>query len=238
VDPNLSAAQAAIESGDQAAYAKELEKFYSGPIRKRTAEDEDVVAAVDLIEASPPVKAEWVAHNIITTVQTNPDLWPRAATKFKLAATRARELERQAQLAETEARVALNRASLHADRIVVCTTHTVPGRDIDSVLTVIAGQCVESRSVFSDFGSDMKSGFGGRLYGIERAVESARLQALEALEEAARNIGADAVVGVDTSVQTVSDKAQLVMMVGTAVTLQPLPAVDASESEETVSAPT
>jgi uncharacterized protein YbjQ (UPF0145 family) len=50
-------------------------------------------------------------------------------------------------------------------------------------------------------------------------MESARETALDRLAQAARDLGAHAVVGVDLSVQTVADEAQLVLLLGTAVEL-------------------
>ena len=76
-----------------------------------------------------------------------------------------------------------------------------------------------SRNFLSDIGSDLSSTFGGQLGGIERAIDTAQETALDRLEQAARDLGAHAVVGVDLSVQTVADKAQLVLLFGTAVDL-------------------
>lgn len=44
-----------------------------------------------------------------------------------------------------------------------------------------------------------------------------RVDADERLQQAARELGADAVIAVQLSMQTVADKAQMVMLMGTAV---------------------
>jgi uncharacterized protein YbjQ (UPF0145 family) len=124
------------------------------------------------------------------------------------------------QRVEHEARVIENRAKLD-ERLLVTTTPTIEGRTIAQVLGVVSGSCVMSRNLFSDFGSDVKSGTGGRLYGVEKAVRSSQVTALDELEREAHGLGADAVVGIQLSVQTVADKAQLVMLMGTAVLLDP-----------------
>lgn len=118
-----------------------------------------------------------------------------------------------------EARVEENRAKLD-ERLLVTTTPSIEGRSITQVLGVVSGSCVMSRNSFSDFGSEVKSGFGGRLGGIEKAVRMSQVAALEDLERQAHGLGADAVVGIQLSVQTVADKAQLVMLMGTAVLLE------------------
>jgi len=119
---------------------------------------------------------------------------------------------------EHEARVLKNRAKLN-ERLLVTTTPTIEGRSISEVLGVVSGSCVISRNRFSDVGSDLKSEIGGRLIGVEKAVRSSQVTALEELEREAHGLGADAVVGIQLSVQTVADKAQLVMLMGTAVLL-------------------
>jgi uncharacterized protein YbjQ (UPF0145 family) len=72
------------------------------------------------------------------------------------------------------------------------TTPGVPGREIEHALALVSGSCVMSRNTFSD---------------------------IQRVEEAARALDADAIVGIDLTVQTVADKAQLVMLMGTAVIL-------------------
>ncbi|MCX6392946.1 MAG: YbjQ family protein [Actinobacteria bacterium] len=122
------------------------------------------------------------------------------------------------QREQHQARVAENRAKL-GERLLVTTTPTIEDRIIAEVLGVVSGSCVMSRNAFSDFGSDVSSSFGGRLLGIEKAVRSSQVVALEELEREAHGLGADAVIGIQLSVQTVADKAQLVMLMGTAVLL-------------------
>ena len=74
-----------------------------------------------------------------------------------------------------------------------------------------------TRDVFSDAGSDLKSVIGGRLKGIEAAVDRSWEESATLLRQWAHAMGAEAVIGLDVSVQTVSDKAQLILMVGTAI---------------------
>jgi uncharacterized protein YbjQ (UPF0145 family) len=101
--------------------------------------------------------------------------------------------------------------------VPITTTQTFPGRDVAAVLGVVSGASVMARNAFSDFGSDLKSVVGGNLGGIERGVERSRAEADERLQQAARQLGADAVIAVQLTMETVSDKAQMVMLMGTAV---------------------
>jgi uncharacterized protein YbjQ (UPF0145 family) len=113
--------------------------------------------------------------------------------------------------------------------MLMTTTPTIPGREIAEPIAVVSGACVMIRNMLSDCGSYLGRIVVGQLGGIEKAVESARRVAMERLEAAAHALGAEAVVGIDTTVQTVSNKAQRVMF-GTAVTLVSQPAQTTDES--------
>lgn len=109
-----------------------------------------------------------------------------------------------------------------AERISTLMTH--PAVPNPQPIGMVFGQAVVSRNWISDLGSDLSSLSGGRLGGIEKAVDSGLAIALAGLRINAAAVGAHAVVGVDVSVQTVSDKAQLVLMSGTAVVAASAPA--------------
>ncbi len=102
-----------------------------------------------------------------------------------------------------------------ADRVVTTMSHPAVPRP--RPLGLVNGRIVVARNFLSDFGSDVTSLSGGRLGGIEKAIDTGLSHAADELRAHAAAIGADAVVGVGISVQTVADKAQLILMVGTAV---------------------
>lgn len=105
------------------------------------------------------------------------------------------------------------------DRVVTAPTH--PAVPNPRPLGLVYGRVVISRNFMSDFGSDLSSMTGGRLGGIERAIDSGLGQATRRIRARAAELGAHAVIGIDVSVQTVADKAQLVLLVGTAVVDDP-----------------
>ena len=105
----------------------------------------------------------------------------------------------------------------------ISTLDELHGHRIAAQLGVVTGFAVMSRNVFSDAGSDLQSAFGGRLGGIEQAIRTGHEAAERSLSQQARRLGADAVVGVRVSVETVADKAQMVLLAGTAVTLAERP---------------
>jgi uncharacterized protein YbjQ (UPF0145 family) len=108
-----------------------------------------------------------------------------------------------------------------APAVPLLTIPTIPGRDIVDVLGLVTASAVMSRNVFSDVGSDIASVFGGNLEGIEKAISLCIEQVQQRMYEQARSVGADSVVGLSLRLDTVSDKAQAILMSGTAVRSRP-----------------
>ena len=105
--------------------------------------------------------------------------------------------------------------------VSLVTVGEVPGREIAEFRGFVTGHSVMSRNAISDLGSDLKSVLGGSLRGIEQAVGEAIADARRQLETAARGLQADAVVGVQVAIAGLGDKAEAVVMSGTAVSTVP-----------------
>ena len=104
------------------------------------------------------------------------------------------------------------------------TLEHVPGHAITESLGSVVALSVLSRNFISDFGSDLKNVLGGSLGGMETAIETAFGTAQESLSRKASALGADAVIGLQLQLESVSDKAQAIMLIGTAVRLTREPA--------------
>lgn len=70
-------------------------------------------------------------------------------------------------------------------------------------------------------GSDIVTAFGGNLEGVEHSITSCVEQVRERVYARVEELGADAVIGLSVSLEGVADKAQAVLMSGTAVRLRP-----------------
>ena len=104
-----------------------------------------------------------------------------------------------------------------AGTVALLTISEAPGRVIAQSLGLATAHCVMNRGMFSDAGSDLMSIFGGKLAGMEKAIAQAVADARSKLERSARELGADAVVGVSIDIAAVADKAEAVLAAGTAV---------------------
>ena len=102
--------------------------------------------------------------------------------------------------------------------MIVTTTEGIPGQLNISYIGLVSAHSVQSKSLFSDFGSSLKSIVGGKLRAYEKMIEAAKQQALEQIKQKAESMGADAIVGlkIATTNTTMQGSAEVIFC-GTAV---------------------
>lgn len=106
-----------------------------------------------------------------------------------------------------------------AGRILLTTTETLPGQDY-TIIDPVCGITTQAQNALADLGASVKQTIGGELKAYTKATASARQVAIERLRAAAKEKGADAVVGMkfDSAVATVNgSQVQTVVAYGTAV---------------------
>jgi uncharacterized protein YbjQ (UPF0145 family) len=105
--------------------------------------------------------------------------------------------------------------------MLLTTTPTIEGKKIERYLGVVAGEAILGANVFRDFFAGIRDIVGGRTQSYERVLADARAMAFTDLEEAAKALGANAVVGIDIDYESVGQSGGMLMVTisGTAVTL-------------------
>jgi uncharacterized protein YbjQ (UPF0145 family) len=105
--------------------------------------------------------------------------------------------------------------------VTITTTPDVEGRSITAYLGVIAGEAILGANVFKDLFAGIRDIVGGRSGAYEQELRKAREIAMSELADAAAQMGADAVVGVDIDYETVGQGGSMLMVTvsGTAVKL-------------------
>ena len=106
------------------------------------------------------------------------------------------------------------------DAFFLCTVMPTPEMArIGQVLGVVHGEAIIGANIFRDLFSSVRDVVGGRAGGYERALSGARDAALEDLIEAAKERGADGVVGVDFDYAVLGETNGMMMVTvsGTAV---------------------
>lgn len=105
--------------------------------------------------------------------------------------------------------------------MLITTTNTVEGRRVLAYLGVVAGEAVMGVNVFRDMFSGIRDIVGGRSGGYQASLRDAREHAFADMAEAARELGADAVIGVDVDYEVLGKENGMLMVSvnGTAVKL-------------------
>lgn len=104
--------------------------------------------------------------------------------------------------------------------MLTVTTETVPGFEIVEALGVVRGNVVRTKHVGTDIVASLQTLVGGEVQGYTAMIAGAREQAVARMEEDARRMGADAVVGLRFSTSMVMRGASEMLAVGTAVRLR------------------
>jgi uncharacterized protein YbjQ (UPF0145 family) len=104
--------------------------------------------------------------------------------------------------------------------ILVSTMNDVPGYDIVEVHGEVFGLVVRARNAFSNFGSSLRTVFGGEASGYTKLLSESRDQAVERLREAAQAKGANAVLAMRFDCNEIADLMSEVAAYGTAVTVR------------------
>ena len=100
--------------------------------------------------------------------------------------------------------------------MLIVTTNDIPGKQIE-VLGMVSGSTVQAVNAIRDIGSGLKNLVGGEMKKYNELMGKSRDVALERLEEAAKNMGADAVVAVRYCTSELAQGAAEMMVYGTAV---------------------
>ena len=115
--------------------------------------------------------------------------------------------------------VASKRTGRKGTGMLMVTTNAVEGKRVNAYLGIVSGDCIVGANVFRDFFARIRDLVGGRAGGYEKALRAAKEQALDDMVVQARELGADAVIGVDLDYETVGDSMLMVSANGTAVKL-------------------
>jgi len=106
--------------------------------------------------------------------------------------------------------------------MLVVTTPTLPGFKVLKVLGVVHGLTVRTRGVGGKFVAGIEGMFGGEVTTYSSEAEKARRESLQRLIEAAKRMGANAVISADFETSDIlQGMATLFSAYGTAVVVMP-----------------
>ncbi|MBM3790871.1 MAG: YbjQ family protein [Acidobacteria bacterium] len=108
--------------------------------------------------------------------------------------------------------------------MIIVSTESVPGHRIARALGIVRGNTVRSCHAGDDILAFLKNLVGGELAEYTEVISQAREQALDRMIQEARELGADAVVGVRFSSGYLTQGAAEILAYGTAVAIDDTPA--------------
>ena len=106
--------------------------------------------------------------------------------------------------------------------MILTTTPTIEGKTISAYHGIVIGEAIMGANLFKDLFASIRDIVGGRSGSYEDEMTKARQIAFRELEQEARTMGANAVVGIDLDYEVLGDKNSMLMVSisGTAVTAE------------------
>ena len=108
--------------------------------------------------------------------------------------------------------------------VLVTTTDSIEGRRIVAYKGLVGGDAILGANMFRDFFAGIRDILGGRSGAYEKVLRNAKNEAIGDMMAQAREVGANAIIGVDLDYETIQiqEGGQMLMVSasGTAVVLE------------------
>jgi uncharacterized protein YbjQ (UPF0145 family) len=103
--------------------------------------------------------------------------------------------------------------------MIVTTTNVIDGQPVQQYLGIVCGEAILGANIMKDLFAGIRDIVGGRSAAYERELANAREIAMSEMQEQARSLGANAIIGVDLDYETVGSGGAMLMVSasGTAV---------------------
>lgn len=103
--------------------------------------------------------------------------------------------------------------------MLLSTTNTIENKKIVSYVGLVTGEAIIGANLFRDIFAGIRDIVGGRSGSYEEVLREAKDNAVSEMEENARRLGANAVIGIDLDYETVGQNGSMLMVTasGTAV---------------------
>lgn len=103
--------------------------------------------------------------------------------------------------------------------MLIVTTPQLEGHRIVTYFGIVGGEAILGANIFRDLFATIRDVVGGRSAAYEKELRKAKEIALAEMQEQAKTLGGNAVVGVDLDYETIGDSGSMLMVSasGTAV---------------------
>ena len=108
--------------------------------------------------------------------------------------------------------------------MIITTTSVLSGREVTEYHGLVSGEAILGANIFRDFFAGIRDIVGGRSGAYERALREVKDIAVREMEDEAKRLGANAVIGVDLDYENITTGngggMLMVSASGTAVTVR------------------
>lgn len=106
--------------------------------------------------------------------------------------------------------------------MIMTTTNTLEDKKVIKYLGVVTGEAILGANIFKDIFAGIRDIVGGRSNSYEKALQDARHMAFSEMEEKARRVGANAIIGIDIDYETIGASGSMLMVSvsGTAISVE------------------
>jgi len=104
--------------------------------------------------------------------------------------------------------------------MLLVTTDEIPGRKIKKVLGLVKGNTIRARHLGRDLVAALRNLVGGEITDYTKMLAESREQAIDRMVEQAKEMGANAVVGIRFTTSSVMQGAAELLVYGTAVIVE------------------
>ena len=104
--------------------------------------------------------------------------------------------------------------------LIIVTTHSVPGKNITKTLGLVRGNTIRARHLGKDIIAGLRNIVGGEVTEYAKLLAESREQALDRMEAQAKELGANAISGLQFQTSVIMGGAAEMMAYGTAVVVE------------------
>lgn len=104
--------------------------------------------------------------------------------------------------------------------MLVTTTNSLQGKDIIEYHGIVSGEAIMGANIVRDLFASVTDVIGGRSAAYEDKLAEGREIAIREMEDRARQMGANAVIGVDLDFETLREGMMMCIATDTAVTVR------------------
>ena len=96
--------------------------------------------------------------------------------------------------------------------MILSTTPTIEGHTIREYKGVVTGETIIGANFVKDFFAGIRDVVGGRSGSYERVLREAKDTSMKEMEDRARDMGANAIVGIDIDYETIGGNNSMLMV--------------------------